>query len=253
MKQLIHQITAFIFQTRLRLKLFYLIMFLLFGTIIGTATFAISHHNLSNHIDLTLLSSGQKELQSKSENLTTTLSSLHQSVVAAKSSTIFRNYLADKTSANNRSKVNELFYSLSVANPLLSQLRYIDARGNETVRIDRERLDTDPLMLPVERLQNKRNRYYFQATAQLDEGKLWYSKVDLNVEHGKIVRPLVPTLRIASPVYRSDTFEGIVIANFFMELVLQSLTESASARSCLKPKTLWRMKSRSSTNTSCSP
>ncbi|MDX1295626.1 MAG: diguanylate cyclase [Sulfurimonadaceae bacterium] len=227
MKHLIHRVTAFIFQTKFRLKLFYLIMFLLFGTIIGAFTFAMSHQNISKHIDATLLSSGQKELQSKTESLETTVSALHQSVLAAKKSTAFQRYLSNINEREAIRQVDELFYALTVANPLISQLRYLDEAGNETIRIEREALNEIPIIIPDSHLQNKHDRYYFRETAKLADKEIWYSRIDLNIEHGKIVRPLTPTLRIATPVYHDDRFAGIVIANFFMGPVLQTLTDSS--------------------------
>jgi len=62
-------------------------------------------------------------------------------------------------------------------------------------------------------LQKKNQRYYFKNTIKLEEGKFFISKIDLNKEWGTIVFPILPTIRIATPVYDDGKVFGIVIIN----------------------------------------
>ena len=80
------------------------------------------------------------------------------------------------------------------------QLRYLDENGMEIVRIDRDSDKSIAYLVSKNKLQNKRERYYFKESENLKIGEFWYSKLDLNVEHGKIEEPLKPVLRIATPV-----------------------------------------------------
>ena len=67
------------------------------------------------------------------------------------------------------------------------QLRYIDNHGFEKIRIDRRETDTAPVLVTSDKLQNKLHRYYFKDTIQLDDKeKVWYSKIDLNIEHNQV-------------------------------------------------------------------
>ncbi len=60
----------------------------------------------------------------------------------------------------------------------------------------------------------------------MPNGKIWHSKLDLNIEHGKIEVPFRPTIRIATPIYSNDKFVGIVIINMLTNKLLDSLRTS---------------------------
>ncbi|MDX1295352.1 MAG: diguanylate cyclase, partial [Sulfurimonadaceae bacterium] len=77
-----------------------------------------------------------------------------------------------------------------------------------------------------ENLQDKSNRYYFHEASALEEGAIWYSKLDLNVEHGKIEEPIKPVLRIAKPVHVNGLNRGILIVNIFMHDFLEQLIKA---------------------------
>jgi two-component system NtrC family sensor kinase len=113
---------------------------------------------------------------------------------------------------------------LIVANEKLAvaQLRYIDARGNEVVRVDR-RGDTVQIV-DDSALQNKSSRYYFRQSIDLPPGGLFVSSIDLNVENGKIVQPWQPTLRLVVPIPDMDGRNaGIVIVNLSVERMLRTI------------------------------
>nr|WP_049766971.1 diguanylate cyclase [Sulfuricurvum kujiense] len=60
----------------------------------------------------------------------------------------------------------------------------------------------------------------------MPHGKIWHSKLDLNIENGKIEVPFRPTIRIATPIYNKDKFVGIVIINMLTNKLLDSLRTS---------------------------
>ena len=94
--------------------------------------------------------------------------------------------------------------------PGYAQLRFINARGRETVRINQSRQKPP---VAATRLQNKAHRYYFQQGMALEQGQVYVSPFDLNVDRGK-VEANNPTLRVAARV-TSATGQalGIVIVN----------------------------------------
>ncbi|MDF5727940.1 MAG: methyl-accepting chemotaxis protein [Rhizonema sp. PD38] len=131
--------------------------------------------------------------------------------------------------SNNRSDWNKqlqtTFASLIQTKPFYMQMRYIDANGQEIVRVDGD--GTNIKVIPATELQNKGNRPYFTATMKLSPGEIYTSPIELNQERGQIERPFKPTIRYATPVVDSSGRKrGIVIvnvlANRFIEIVKQA-------------------------------
>ena len=127
---------------------------------------------------------------------------------------------------DERARVNSFFQSVVFANPDIMQLRFINSNGLERIRVDR--IDNEIFTYPQIYLQSKYDRYYFQESNQLNKTQLWHSRIDLNIEHGKIELPYKPTYRIAAPVVVNGEHKGIVIVNLPMQRVIDLLTESAN-------------------------
>jgi diguanylate cyclase (GGDEF)-like protein/PAS domain S-box-containing protein len=119
-----------------------------------------------------------------------------------------------------------LFLDIAKTSPDIMQLRYIDKNGNEIIRINRNNPQQEAYIIDKKRLQNKAKRYYFQEIMRLRNGEFWYSKLDLNVEHGKIEKPLRPVIRIGTPYYYKGKKQGILIINVFMKEFLDSMVTS---------------------------
>ena len=122
----------------------------------------------------------------------------------------------------NLIQLEEILYSLAVSHPSFNQLRWIDETGQERIRLQRsEGLVT---RMPLNTLQNKKDRYYFQQTMQLSYGQIFLSPIDLNVEQGNIEIPYRPTIRIAAPIIlpNSDR-KGIFVINRDVQEVLNIL------------------------------
>ena len=63
--------------------------------------------------------------------------------------------------------------------------------------------------------RTKKGRYYFDDAFVLDRGEVFVSPIDLNIEHGKIERPLKPMIRFATPVFdHRGTKQGILLLNY---------------------------------------
>ena len=136
---------------------------------------------------------------------------------------VFKKYLNDDTRPDT--DIIELFSYIAYTSKDIMQLRYLDKAGFEKVRVDRAACDSDPELIPNNRLQNKSNRYYFKKIMQLDdEKKSWYSKIDLNIEHGQIEKPVRPVLRIGIPVFVKNEKVGILIVNICMKYILDEIS-----------------------------
>ncbi|MEG3637778.1 sensor histidine kinase [Magnetococcus sp. PR-3] len=131
----------------------------------------------------------------------------------------------DDPSAANRARINRLFQSFSQSKKVYDQIRFIDNRGEETIRVNFA--GNHARIVPRQELQNKRQRYYFRDTFALNRGEVFFSPMDLNVEHGKVEEPFKPMLRIGTPIYdRQGQKRGIVLLNYLAQNLLDRFTVS---------------------------
>ncbi len=92
------------------------------------------------------------------------------------------------------------------------------------LRFEREKKSQEPYK--TAKLQDKSSRYYFKNTSQINHNSVWFSPIDLNIEHGKVEQPNKSVVRVATPIYINDEFEGILIINIFMRELFSSITKS---------------------------
>lgn len=122
--------------------------------------------------------------------------------------------------------VRSLFLVLMKKHPEFMQLRYIDVQGQEVIRFARNHNSSEnPYDISKPYLQNKAHRGYFIETAKLSKGHIWFSKLDLNIEHKKIEIPIKPTLRASTPLYINGSLHGIVIVNVLVKELLENIKQ----------------------------
>jgi PAS domain S-box-containing protein len=122
------------------------------------------------------------------------------------------------------SALQQEFMSLSRNRKIYHQIRYIDERGQEIVRVDNK--GGAPYVVPEKLLQFKGNRYYFIEAVRAPRGEVYVSPLDLNVEDGKIETPFRPIIRYATPVFDlGGVRRGIVITNLNAEVFLERIND----------------------------
>jgi len=137
---------------------------------------------------------------------------LDKELVLLKSSMFFKRFVKEDIYAV---EIEEFFLHILKRVPQLYQLRYIDDKGNEVIRVQRTQ---DAIhLIPKNRLQNKKNRYYFKEIMESKDNKMWLSKIDYNIENGTIDYPKQKTLRVGIPVLVEKSKKGILIANIKMD------------------------------------
>ncbi len=115
--------------------------------------------------------------------------------------------------------VEELWKAFSEHSGKYDQIRYLDKLGNEIIRINY--LDNMGYICAKKELQNKKDRYYFYETAKLDRGQYYISKLDLNIEHNVIEKPIKPMIRFSTKVYNSNgEYVGIIVLNYLAKRLL---------------------------------
>lgn len=104
---------------------------------------------------------------------------------------------------------------------LYDQLRFLDPRGQELLRVDWK--EGEPVSLPREALQDKSDRDYMRALPTLGAGELYVSRFDLNVENGAVEQPLRPVIRFGTPVFDAEGLRGFVLLNYAGRRLLDRL------------------------------
>lgn len=136
-----------------------------------------------------------------------------------------REFISFAKDRKKRKVAEDLLYSMIKIDKNYMQLRFIDASGNEVIRFDRKNIGSP--VFQQKKLQNKSRRYYCKKCALLQNGQIWFSNIDLNVEHGKIEKPIKPVIRVSTPVFKQNKYLGFLILNIFMKNYLNDLTESS--------------------------
>lgn len=104
------------------------------------------------------------------------------------------------------------------------QIRFIDTNGMELIRVNYK--NGNSYKVPKDKLQNKRNRYYFTEAIALDKKEVYFSPMDLNVENGEIEQPLKPMLRVGAPVFNEKNEKtGVVFLNYYTDKIVGNIME----------------------------
>ena len=131
------------------------------------------------------------------------------------------NLLAQGDQPEARRQVTELFYRLLYYKPVFSQLRFLDADGQELVRLKRENSGRIAYT-PSQELQNKAGRYYYQKSIKLPPDTLYVSPLDLNIEFGQIEIPWQPVIRVIKPIGTAEGNQGVIVLNISARSFLEN-------------------------------
>ncbi|MDH3393969.1 MAG: cache domain-containing protein, partial [Desulfobulbaceae bacterium] len=141
-----------------------------------------------------------------------------------------QNEILQFADSDDRSLLEELaqeYILHSKSKGVYDQIRFIDEHGQEQVRVNFNH--GAPAAVPAARLQNKKNRYYFQKSITLPKNTIFTSPLDLNLEHGKIEYPLKPMIRFGAPIFDSrGQRKGIILLNYQANQLLARMTTESN-------------------------
>ncbi|RLA77741.1 MAG: hypothetical protein DRG78_16685 [Epsilonproteobacteria bacterium] len=165
----------------------------------------------------------ESHLQSKDKTifLNSFLQEKKDSLIAIRDNPYFREFASNGIYPHN---TDFLFFTMMQENKEYMQMRFLDINGIEQLRFDRDTYGQSAYK--VANLQNKSNRYYFIKTISLKDDDIFFSKIDFNMEKGKVQKPYIPVLRIATPVYIHEKLKGVLIINIFINKFMHLLTSS---------------------------
>ena len=161
---------------------------------------------------------------------------------------LLRQYL-DNPLHEHQKILGEEFAHFSRSKGIYDQIRLIDTDGNEIVRVNYDADTQSAKQVDQSLLQNKKDRYYFKESIGLNPQEIYLSKLDLNVEHGKVEEPYKPMLRFARPVIdtKGET-RGILILNYLADDMLTPLRKSIKQQigdfSLLNDEGYWLIRNR---------
>ena len=106
----------------------------------------------------------------------------------------------------------------------LNQIRLLDVNGKELIRV--HSTEKGAVSVPASELQSKAKRYYFKKAIALNSGDVYFSPVDLNVEHGKIEIPFNPVIRVGTPVFLDHrNTQGVLLINVSVGTIFEKVSE----------------------------
>ncbi|MBY4677718.1 sensor domain-containing diguanylate cyclase [Marinobacterium arenosum] len=141
---------------------------------------------------------------------------------------ILKDYLNTRD-ANKRQALATYFQQLAETYRRYDQVRLLDIDGREVVRINI--VDGQAVQVPANELQDKSDRYYIKEAMQLDAGQLYVSRMDLNVENGRIEQPYKPVIRFAKPVFDGQGENaGLVVMNYMAGGLLEAFRDAMARR-----------------------
>ncbi len=201
------------FYNRIRFKiaLGFLVVTLIPAAIIGFYANYVSSNTL-----LAQEYNNQKELvRSLNNSIESFLSAAEDDVLFLSQSSPMKRYLAQHSGDNLKQLKKDLaneFLVFSKQRKIYYQIRYLDEKGQEVVRVDSNKRSSN--IIPERKLQNKGSRGYFKNSVGLSKGNVFVSKLDLNREHGQVEVPHKPVIRYATTVqYKNGDSAGIIITN----------------------------------------
>lgn len=218
-------------QKKTRKQNFYLITVIsltLFGVLIAVllsaAQFYYDQHKILENFRIY----SKSEYQYKRTVLDSFLKHKDNILKALKQGLILNDYLREQNTGTT-ARLYSTFNAIVYANDDIDQMRLIDVDGYEQIRVERRTVDsqtTEIIRVTGDNLQYKGDRYYFQEGIKADIDQVWHSKLDLNIEYGKIEIPYKPTFRMVSPVYLGGELKGALVMNLKMQNMIDMLVRS---------------------------
>lgn len=121
--------------------------------------------------------------------------------------------------------LSQEFLLFSRYKKLYDQIRFLDQSGKEVVRVNFNQ--GEPAIVPEEKLQVQAKRYWFNDTLRLNQGQVFVSPLDLNIERGQLEQPLKPMIRFGTPVFDSrGEKRGVVVLNYFGAKLLDNFNQA---------------------------
>ncbi|MFH1777138.1 MAG: ATP-binding protein [Candidatus Omnitrophota bacterium] len=209
------------------------LIIMLFFSIIPLFVFGIyTTKSVSKELEIRALESAGNDVLLRAKRIEKFLDNARSDIIYLSKNPVLLQLLNEKTAENeawtNRKKfLADEFLAFSESKQIYNQIRYIDEKGQEIVRVDSD--GGKSWIVPWDELQDKSQRYYFSKAMEIMPGQIYVSPLDLNRENEKIEVPYNPVIRYAVPVYNKlREKRGIIILNISASCFLRELEKQYS-------------------------
>ncbi len=195
-----------------------IITFFLTFTILLCSYSSFQEHNI-NTTRLIMIKNEKISVKAQTSIVQEELSGIDNDLEFLYNSPTFRNYIDGKS---RKSSVEKEWVVFLNSMKKYDKLRYINEFGKEIIRINFTNGHAEKVKDDF--LQDQANRYYFAEAFAHNEGHIYISKFDLNIEGNAFESPLKPIIRAALPVFdKEGKKQGIIILNYLGEFVLHEI------------------------------
>ena len=136
-------------------------------------------------------------------------------------------YVLEPTKTN-KGVVEEVWSSVASNQKWYTQIRFLDTNGMEKIRLNYSNGDAE--VESDKNLQDKSQRDYYLYAQTLNENDIGVWGIDLEHEHGKLVEPYQPALRLITPVYVAENRAGYLVLNIDVRYLSSRLNYSPDER-----------------------
>lgn len=209
---------------------YFIVYFIIFGIIISFAGTLLNYFFYTQYINKSMDIKAQEIFEIKTASiLKPEIENLDNIVEYLTSDKIVREFLILKQDQEDEiKKFENIFLAIVGIENKILQARILDKNGKELIRADRDSKTKQPYIIKRADLQDKSERDYFKKLSNMKTEAIWHSKIDLNVEHGKIEIPYKPTLRVAMPIINKGLFEGAIIVNMLLDDLFAKIGTSSA-------------------------
>jgi len=187
-----------------------------------------AHLNSSNELSSKDVSSLELSIESKLESIPKDINFLTENY-ALKRYMIWRPMSVAKQSQKWKTIFSDILKDFLETRENYYNVRIVDLNGNELIAATYDSLTDNVFIKPLSKLQNKSGRDYVEVTKKLKKGEFYISKMNLNIENGKIEKPYIPVVRYATPMYDgNNVIVGILVANIYANKILDVIATNES-------------------------
>lgn len=185
-------------------------------------------HHSTEALQDTTLAHLEFELSSKADDIEKFLRSIHRDAMFLSQTVVMKDILDARVPEGSgefrrlRERLERVAHIISQTRPYYYQVRYINEKGHEVVRVDSDGSKSE--LVPFDKLQYKGDRYYFKEAMKYPADTCYVSPMDLNVEMGKVEEPPRLVVRVATPVFDGKGGKrGIIIINLYASHLIEQM------------------------------
>jgi hypothetical protein len=196
--------------------------FILVALVIGSSLF---YYNDRKNVDETFYKS--REIDSVN-NMKILLNSEVNNIISdlkiLASSSAISDYIKNVEDIEDLSILKNEFLSFALFAESYDQVRLLDGSGMEIIRVNGSAANAK--LIPDNQLQSKSDRYYFTDSIKLNNGDIYVSPFDLNVENGIVETPVKPVIRFATPVVY-NTKRSVLVLNYLGDKLMDLIHDAS--------------------------